>query len=171
MTSSIYLCLGSNSGDRNMLIGRAVSALTDAFACRGGIVRVAEPVRSMPLGFDSPNPFVNVGVLIKIQRSHPWTARELESLLISILSIEKVISSMPHRNADGSYRDREIDIDIIAVDDTIYTSETLTLPHPRMAERLFVLKPMSQLCPDWVHPVLGLTAAQMLHKLESANAK
>ena len=67
-----------------------------------------------------------------------------------------------HRNADGSYRDREIDIDIIAVDDVVYSSERLVLPHPRMRGRYFVLRPMVSLLPGWRHPATGLAVEDML---------
>lgn len=169
MISKIYLSVGSNSGDRYALIGKAVSGISDTYAGLNCTVRVAEPIKSMPMGFDSPNPFVNVGVLVNVERPTPWTAIELEALLGTTQAIERVISPMPHRNPDGSYRDREIDIDIIAVDGIEYTSPSLTIPHPRMAERPFVLKPMAQLMPGWIHPRLGLTPAQMLEKLEKSN--
>lgn len=165
MNSYIYLNIGSNSGDRHAHIARAVSALTDAFSLLNGTVRVAEPVTSMPQGFDSPNPFVNVGVVVNVERCSEWTELELETILGVTQAIERVISRMPHRNEDGSYRDREIDIDIIAIDDLEYSSPSLTIPHPRMAGREFVLRPMMQLMPTWIHPVLHLTPRQMLAKL------
>lgn len=166
MNSDIYLSLGSNSGDRNALIGKAVAALTDIYSALNCTVRVAEPVTSMPQGFDSPNPFVNVGVLVNIERPGPWTPLELEALLGTTQAVERVISGKPHRNPDGSYCDREIDVDIVAVDDIEYSSPSLTIPHPRMAEREFVLKPMSQLLPSWRHPASGLHPADMLEILK-----
>ncbi len=169
MTSDIYLSLGSNSGDRYAMIGKAVAALTDIYAALNCTVRVAEPITSMPQGFDSPNPFVNVGVLVNVERPTSWTPLELEALLGTTQAVERVLSGKPHRNPDGSYRDREIDVDIIAVDTIEYSSPSLTLPHPRLAEREFVLKPMSQLLPNWVHPTLGLTPDEMLENLKPSS--
>lgn len=105
---------------------------------------------------------MNVGVLLSVRKSNAWTAAELESLLDATQAVERSISSMPHRNADGSYRDREIDIDIIAVDDVVYSSERLVLPHPRMRGRYFVLRPMVSLLPGWRHPATGLAVEDML---------
>ena len=165
-TTNVYLSLGSNSGDRYAMIGRAVSALTDTLTALDSTVKVASPVQSLPQGFKSDHPFVNVGVLVNIARPNKdWRPLEYETLLGTIQAIERVLSSMPHRNPDGSYRDREIDIDIIAVDENVYSSPFLTIPHPRMAERAFVLKPMMELLPDWHHPLTGLTPAQMLAAL------
>lgn len=167
MNSDIYLSLGSNSGDRSALIGKAVAALNEIFASHDCTVRVAEPITSMPQGFDSPNPFVNVGVLVNVKRPGSWTGLQLEALLGATQAVENFISGKPHRNPDGSYRDREIDIDIVAVDDLKYSSPRLTIPHPRMTIRDFVLTPMSQLMPHWVHPDTGLTAEQMLVRLKN----
>ncbi len=73
---------------------------------------------------------------------------------------------MPHRNPDGSYRDREIDIDMIALDGCVVDSPDIIVPHPRMDIREFVLVPMAGLAPGWMHPVSGLTPVQMLEKLQ-----
>ena len=70
-----------------------------------------------------------------------------------------------HRNADGSYADRIIDIDIIAIDDLVISSESLVVPHLHIAERDFVLAPMAEIAPNWRHPLTGLTAAEMLENL------
>lgn len=161
-TSRIYLSLGSNCGDRYAMIGRATSALADLFDRYNGCVRVAEPFTSMPQGFDSPNPFVNVGVLVTIDKTHPWTDSELHALLDAMRMVERSLSDMPHRNADGSYRDREIDIDIIAVDDVQADFPDLHIPHLSMAHREFVLVPMVKLMADWQHPATGLSPADML---------
>lgn len=165
MTANVYLSLGSNSGDRHAMIGKAVAALSSAFDRYGAVVRVAEPVTSMPQGFVSDKPFVNVGLTVSFEMSQPWTDEGLHGLLDITQAIERSLSAMPHRNPDGSYRDREIDIDIIAVDAICFCSPRLTLPHPAMSERRFVLLPMSQLLPDWRHPQSGLTPAEMMERL------
>ncbi|MDE6378068.1 MAG: 2-amino-4-hydroxy-6-hydroxymethyldihydropteridine diphosphokinase, partial [Duncaniella sp.] len=71
----------------------------------------------------------------------------------------------PHRDRDGGYIDRRIDIDIIAIDSIVLSTPRLTLPHPRMHLREFVLVPLAQLAPGWVHPVTGLNASAMLARL------
>lgn len=167
MQSRLFLCLGSNCGDRHAMIGKATAAISDAFETLDATVRVAEPVSGPAQGFVSANPFVNVCMMITMERDHVWTPFLLTAILALIKGIERAISLMPHRNADGSYRDREIDIDLIAVDDIVFRSSRLVLPHPRMAERDFVLAPMSKLFPSWTHPITGLTCEQMLSALEN----
>ena len=79
--------------------------------------------------------------------------------------MERSISPAAHRHPDGSYADRMIDIDLIAAGSAVVDSPRLTLPHPRMHLRPFVLRPMDQLEPGWLHPLLGLTPAAMLRLL------
>ena len=93
--------------------------------------RVSSPVETPPWGFSSPFPFMNIGMDLQLPQMAP------EALLDALQAIERSISSMPHRNADGSYRDREIDIDIILIDSLRMVSARLVLPHPRMLEREF----------------------------------
>lgn len=150
-----HVNIGSNLGD-----GRAnVTHAADMIAARLGVdVRRAEPVVSEPWGYTSPNPFVNLGIAFD-------TGIGPVELLRILRDIEAAISPAPHRNADGSYADRLIDIDLIAVGDTVADTPELTLPHPRMHLRDFVLLPVAQLDPGWRHPLLGLTAAQLLARL------
>lgn len=159
MISTIYLNIGSNSGDRRAFIARAVAALRAAF---GHALRISRPVESEPWGFGSANRFLNIGVAIDLHRTAPWQPAELEALLGTTQAIERAISPHPHRNPDGTYADREIDIDIVAVDTIVYTSPRLTLPHPAMHLRPFVLAPMAELAPSWHHPALALTPSALL---------
>lgn len=101
---------------------------------------LSDYVESEPWGFESDNSFLNRGVLSVVSdRLHP------EAVLDITQEVERAISAASHRNADGSYRDRLIDIDIIDVDGMEYSSPRLTLPHPRAALRQFVTGPMSEL--------------------------
>ncbi len=108
-------------------------------------LRTSDFYRSAPWGFESPNEFLNIAVAVRYIRRSPWTEAEAEALLDQCQAIERSISSMPHRNADGTYRDREIDIDIIAIDNQHINTPRLTVPHPRAASRDFVTIPLSQL--------------------------
>ncbi len=163
MISEIHLNIGSNSGDSRAFIARAVAALRSAFA--PSELAVSGLCESAPWGFESSRNFVNAAVLMSLERNLPWTADSLEELLRRVKEIEKSISAMPHRAADGSYADRELDIDIIAVDAVEYSSASLVIPHPHMAARVFVLAPMAELAPAWRHPRTGLTCCQMLSAL------
>ena len=149
-----YLNIGSNMGDRRDNLYRAVVALT---AGSSGSV-TSHVVESEPWGFDSDNRFMNIGL---------WFTSDLDPhmMLDRIHEIEHRLGSAAHRNAQGGYIDRLVDIDIVAVDDMVIDSPTLQVPHPHLAERDFFLRPMKELAPNWQHPITGLTAAQMLEKL------
>lgn len=160
--STLYLNIGSNSGDRRAFIARAVAALPCVLKPWFAGMRVSTEVESEPWGYESAARFINVGVKIELHHCGVWTAAELERLLSVLKELERSISAMPHRDAGGGYSDRELDIDIIALDDVRYKSESLEIPHPHMAARSFVLAPMAELAPEWRHPATMLTAAEML---------
>lgn len=159
--SIAHLNIGTNLGHRLSNIDRAV-ALLSATPGIGGLT-VSQPVTSEPWGFDSDNTFVNVGVRLDT------TLTPLQ-LLDATQLVEQTISTASHRDDSGNYRDRLIDIDIIAFtmddgNDLVTTSTRLTIPHPLMHLREFVLIPMSQLAPEWRHPLMHLTAPQLLEAL------
>lgn len=141
--SKIYLGLGSNIGQRRAFIWRAVAAVS--MRLQAVEIRVSPLKESAPKGFDSPNTFVNALAEVTLCRSSQWTADDALALLDALQSIEKSISDVPHRHSDGSYRDREIDIDLIAVPGFSMEHPRLTLPHPRARERSFVMEPLKQL--------------------------
>lgn len=121
---------------------------------------VSHPVETPPWGFESPNPFINVGVRIDMP-SEMAPAEVLEA----VMAVQRSISPLSHRDATGGYCDRVIDIDIIAIDDLVVDTPRLTIPHPRMHLRDFVLIPLAQLAPAWHHPTLHQTPEEMLQAL------
>ena len=151
-----YLNIGSNIGDRRDNLYRAVVALS---AGMGGCA-VSSIVESEPWGFESDNRFMNIGV---------WLSSDItpQEMLDYIHKIERRLGSGSHRDDQGGYIDRLVDIDIMAIDDLVIDTPTLQVPHPHLSERDFFLRPMMQLAPDWHHPVNGLTARQMLEKMSS----
>lgn len=152
-----YLNIGSNIGDRRDNLYRAVVALA---ACSGGDCAVSPIVESEPWGFESDNRFMNLGVCLQSTMS-PW------QMLERIHEIERELGSASHRDAQGGYVDRLVDIDIVAIDDLVIDSPSLQVPHRHLPERDFFLIPMQHLAPEWRHPVTGLTAAQMLEQMSS----
>lgn len=138
--ATAYINLGSNIGDRRSTIERAVAAIE---ADLGVSARRSQWVESEPWGFDSPNRFVNLGIVVD-------TELEPIELLRRLQAVEKSIDPSSHRDAEGRYIDRVIDIDLIAVDHLVVDTPELTLPHPRMKERPFVMGPLLELCPDWL---------------------
>ncbi|MCH5240484.1 MAG: 2-amino-4-hydroxy-6-hydroxymethyldihydropteridine diphosphokinase [Muribaculaceae bacterium] len=132
--SVVYLNIGSNLGNREALINRAILLISEEFGyyCLSGFVE------SEPWGFESANPFLNIGMAIKTDR-HP------EEVLRIIQGIEKSISGKSHRDERGQYCDREIDIDIMLIKGMEYHSATLDIPHKHLFEREFFLKPLREL--------------------------
>jgi 2-amino-4-hydroxy-6-hydroxymethyldihydropteridine diphosphokinase len=149
-----YLNIGSNIGDRRDNLYRAVVAIeAGTTACV-----VSSIVESEPWGFESENRFLNIGVCIESTMTPHGMLRHLQA-------IERRLGSASHRDEHGNYADRLVDIDIVAIEGKVINTRTLQVPHPHLAERDFFLRPMMELAPDWRHPVTGLTAAQMLEKL------
>ena len=169
MSTTVYLNIGSNTGDRHAFISRAVDALRNTQLFREAACRLSEIVESEPWGYDSGQAYLNIGVAFTFENRGEWTADALEGLLDTVQAAERSVSKMPHRNADGTYRDREVDIDIVAVDEIEYESARLVLPHRQMHKRAFVLKPMAELAPKWRHPRLKLIANKLLNNLKTEN--
>lgn len=188
MQRCIHINIGSNRGHRRALIERAVTAVSLALP---GRVSLSEIIETEPWGFDSPNPFLNIAMMIEIDDSQLLPFGETDNGLLPacetvngqlpsgeaddvsfalevhrrLQAVEKSIDSASHRGASGEYVDRAIDIDLIAVDSIVVDTAELTLPHPRMHLRDFVLRPLLELAPSWRHPLLGHTPAQLLARL------
>ncbi len=160
--STAHINIGSNKGDRRSLIDRAVALIVDSEWA--GDVRRSSPVESMPWGYDSDRQYINVGVMLT-------TALDPPELLERLQQIERAVSPAPHRDPSGGYIDREIDIDLIAVDSLTVDTPRLTLPHPRMHLRAFVLAPLAELDPAWTHPLLHKTAAGLLDDCDKNDTK
>ena len=146
-----FLNIGSNLGNRKLNISRALRALEEKY----GYFEVSHIMESEPQGFESEHLFSNIAVMIV-------TERQPEEVLADIQEIERRLNPTPHRHADGSYADRVLDIDIMAADDVVTDTPTLTLPHPRLPERRFFLEPFARIAPLWRHPVSPLTSEEML---------
>ena len=139
MIRPVHLNLGSNIGDSRSILERAVAAVFRLHEGKGA-PRRSSVVESEPLGFNSENRFLNTGVEIE-------TSLAPEELLMRLQEIER--SSAPegniHRNPDGSYRDRYLDIDIIFFGELTIETPWLSIPHPRWRERPFVTGPVREL--------------------------
>ena len=133
-----YLNIGSNQGDRHAHIEQAIALISSAYP--DAKVVCSSYIESEPWGYDSPNRFLNIGIALDM-------ARDIDpiAMLHTLQGIEQAVSTGAHRNADGTYRDRDIDIDIIEIEGIEMESEELILPHPRAHERDFVIIPMQEL--------------------------
>jgi len=152
--ASVYLSLGSNIDDRSLYLNKAISAIRSDI---GQVIRGSGLYETEAWGYKSPKLFLNMALLVD-------TSLDPEQLLGTIKHIEK---SMGRKNSSTGYSDREIDIDIIFYSDLQIESDTLTIPHPRMHKRRFVLEPLNEIAPDFVHPVLEKSVREMLASLSS----
>lgn len=144
---TVYLNIGSNRGDRRANIDTAVAALLERFGNKARL-RTSPTIRTMPQGYDSPNPFVNMGVALDFVDE--TLVPEPLALLDAVQDIERSIApDSPHRNPDGTYRDRVVDIDIVDIDGITMDTPRLTIPHLRAETRRFVMQPMQFLHPGW----------------------
>lgn len=145
----IYLSLGSNLGNRFELLQQAVSAVFEEI---GTIVKISSVYETPAMGFDG-NAFLNCVLLVQSTQSP-------NQILSAILDIERSMGR--ERTASKAYTSRPIDIDMLLVDDVIKTSKTLTLPHPELANRKFVLQPLAEVNSKLVHPVLQKNVVKLL---------
>lgn len=155
-----FINLGSNLGNRRLNLSRAVNML----AARYGWFELSHAVESEPWGYESLNKYLNIGMTF-VSNDTP------DEVLKTVKDIEKTLGSASHRNADGGYADRLIDIDIVAVDEEIIDTPDLQVPHPQLTGRRFFLEPMAELAPMWHHPVNGLTCSEMLTALDAETAR
>ncbi len=152
-----FLNIGSNLDDRE---GNLWAADLRLSLDLGLVVARSSIVESEPWGFESDNGFLNMGIAVESQFS------PIEALNI-IHDIEYELNhGHSHRDAEGNYVDRIVDIDIMAIDNLVIDLPSLQVPHRHLPSRDFFLRPMAELAPEWLHPTLHLTPQQMLEQLE-----
>jgi 2-amino-4-hydroxy-6-hydroxymethyldihydropteridine diphosphokinase len=130
---TVYLSLGGNVGDRKKFLEEAVSQLQEK--C-GKLIAVSSFYETEPWGFQSENAFLNIAVKLQTQL-------EIGDFHDEIQKIE--IQTGRKRNIEAGYTDRTVDIDILYFGKLKLSSENLTIPHPRIAERKFVLIPLLEI--------------------------
>ena len=129
-----YLSLGSNLGDRHATMQQAILLLGEQ---AGTVDRVSSAIETEPWGFKSANKFLNMCVRIT-------TTLSPEQLLATTKDIELQLGRTT-KSVNGQYHDRPIDIDILTYDDLHINTPSLTLPHPHMHERDFVMIPLREI--------------------------
>jgi len=151
-----YIGLGSNVGDGKRTLQDAWKTLgkLEGIEC----LQLSSPYLSAPVDMESQNWFTNaVGVLT--------TTLEPLDLLRILLGVEAEFGRRRPENVSG-YQDRSLDLDLLYFGDIVMDSEELVLPHPQIAERLFVLRPLTELDQNFCDHVSGLRAEEMVEQLQ-----
>ena len=151
-THTTYLSLGSNIPDRAANLSRAVNCIAESI---GTIIKKSPIYETQSWGYDD-NDYLNMAIEVK-------TTLSPSDLLKTINKIEADLGRV--RSGNG-YEARTIDIDILFYDNETIDLPLLTIPHPKIALRRFVLQPMADIAPDFVHPRIGKTIRQLLEECE-----
>lgn len=147
----VYLSLGSNLGDKEQNLHRAVQKIEERI---GKVISLSALYATAPWGFQSAHSFLNTAVGVR-------TSLSPQQILNETQQIEKELGRA-RKSVNGCYSDRLIDIDLLLYGDWTLNEENLVIPHPLMTERRFVMEPLAEIAPDVVHPVLRKTIKELL---------
>lgn len=152
----VFIALGSNMGDKLGYLERAVSNLQEDSHFRN--MKVSDYIETAPYGGVEQGDFLN-GVL------EAETLYSPESLLVRLQKEEQLAG----RTREVHWGPRTLDLDILFYDELILMKKELTIPHPDMKNRLFVLEPLAALAPHYVHPVYRRSVGELLAELKASS--
>lgn len=156
----VYLGLGTNLGDKAANLHAAVHLISGKI---GKVISLSSFYATAPWGFESENSFLNAAICVETSLS------PLE-VLHRTQEIERTLGRT-HKSTGGIYHDRIIDIDLLLYNKEIIQIPELTLPHPLMLQRDFVMNPLVEIAPDVVHPVFGKKLSVLFFKEKKEDSK
>lgn len=154
--SQVYLSLGSNIGNRREFINRALNSIGGF--CK--ITKISPIYETEPWGKTDQPKFLNLCLEAE-------TSLEPEQLLKKLKKAEQALG----RTKTDKWGKREIDLDILFYEDRVLNSAYLVLPHPRIEERAFVLVPLAEIAPDFIHPILKKPIRELVKNIGSEGVK
>lgn len=146
-----YLSIGSNLGEREIILQKAIFEIGNV----AGDVRQVSGIYETPSWGFKGEDFLNA--CIELQ-----TLLSPEDLLSKLLGIEKSFGR--ERNETGNYQSRTLDLDIIYYENDIINTDSLTIPHPKLQDRKFILKPLADISPQYYHPILNKDTRNLLQE-------
>jgi 2-amino-4-hydroxy-6-hydroxymethyldihydropteridine diphosphokinase len=144
-----FILLGSNVGERLQHLQEAARSLGEHFQ----IIAASAVYETDAWGDRSQEPYLNQALLIEVDKDP-----------VQLHALTRAIEKKMGRMEKGNFRPRQIDIDILFYADEIIETDHLTIPHPRIQMRRFVLVPLTELDQNLVHPVFGKTIKEMLEE-------
>ena len=156
----IFFALGTNLGDKQKNIEDAYDKIEERI---GRIISVSALYVTEPIGFESENLFVNSVCEVV-------SNMDIYSIFVQTQSIEREIGRL-EKSQNLIYADRVIDIDLLLVDDLVINTPDLIIPHPRLHERDFVLSPLVEIAPDFIHPIFKETISELFNHLHERKNK
>lgn len=154
-TYRVFLGLGSNVGEREKFLSRAVARLKKVQSIK--LVWASSVYETDAVGKTDQPRFLNAVLEIE-------TALEPRELFAEVKSIEQQVG----RTESERWGPREIDIDILLYDGLVFSDDVVTVPHPELERRKFVLVPLKEIAPDLVHPVNGMTMEELVAACKDA---
>ncbi len=153
------VCIGFGSN-----LGDSLSILQSAWNLLGENQEIwqvifSSPYRTEPVGMNSDNWFVNAAGIFE-------TSLQPHDLLTVLLEIEAHFGRVRREDVSG-YQDRVLDLDLLMFEDLICDTSDLTIPHPHLHKRLFVLAPLAEIAPQYSHPVKRLSIGELFVKLQN----
>jgi len=145
----VFLGIGGNTGNKHDNFDKVYTFIKNEL---GEIIKRSSVYETPPWGFDAKENFWNQVLVIE-------TGFSPEELLQKLTNIENCFG---RERGTAGYTSRKMDIDILYFDELVIETEKLTIPHPQIANRLFVLVPLAEIAPEFVHPLLKTTSLQLL---------
>ncbi|NCC99541.1 MAG: 2-amino-4-hydroxy-6-hydroxymethyldihydropteridine diphosphokinase [Bacteroidia bacterium] len=160
VTNKVYIALGGNLGNKVSVFCMAEELLSKEI---GDIIAKSSNYESEAVGFSSKNTFLN-NVICLVTPLSP----------LQVLSVTQDIEKRlgrTEKSLQRNYKDRIIDIDILYYNDIVINTYELTIPHPNLQEREFVLKPLLEIAPDKIHPAFLLNTKEMWVRYQNQHLK
>jgi 2-amino-4-hydroxy-6-hydroxymethyldihydropteridine diphosphokinase len=154
--TTVFLSLGTNLGDRLSHLHAALDSLPPDVQ----ITKQSPVYETPPWGYEDQGPFLNMVV-----------EGETELEPVTLLARLKQLETDLGRRPSFRWGPRVVDMDILFYDEVVLDTPELTVPHPRLQERAFVLAPLADIAADWRHPVSGKTVREMLAGVDASGIK